>query len=318
LLQHFEHKVRLHTEHLDDDVRVTNDRIGQMETAQVDTSTRLATLERSIGDVNTSLAAILDRLEKMEKNQRDGSGQRNHNSNNTRGSAAGRDEEEYSADTKLEEEVNGHRRTEQRRHQHKTSPRPPRREVRADDSIGKIKFTMHSFDGKYNPNAYLTWKLAVDQKFSCHDFPEDKRLRAATSKFTDFASIWWSEYHCKSPNSTSNWDTLERIMSARFVPSYYAHDLLHKLQQLKQGTKFVEEYYQELQMGMLRCGLEESEDGAFARFMGGLNWSSGWTFQELILRSIHRKNKGYSVPTLQGLWPCAQGLCKHMSDGCAS
>jgi hypothetical protein len=67
-LQHFERKVRLHTKHLDDDVWVTNDRIGHMETAQVDTNTRLATLERSTGDVNTSLAAILDRLEKMEPN----------------------------------------------------------------------------------------------------------------------------------------------------------------------------------------------------------------------------------------------------------
>ena len=67
LLQHFERKVRLHTEHLDEDVLVTNERIGQMETAQVDTNTRLATLERSIGDVNASLAAILGRLEKMER-----------------------------------------------------------------------------------------------------------------------------------------------------------------------------------------------------------------------------------------------------------
>jgi hypothetical protein len=33
----------------------------------------------------------------------------------------------------------------------------------------------------------------------------------------------------------------------------------------------VEDYYQELQMGMLHCGLEENEDGAIARFMGGLN-----------------------------------------------
>jgi DNA repair exonuclease SbcCD ATPase subunit len=67
LLQHFERKVRLHAEHLDEDVQVTNERIGQMETTQVDTNTRLTTLERSIGDVNASLAAILNRLEKMDR-----------------------------------------------------------------------------------------------------------------------------------------------------------------------------------------------------------------------------------------------------------
>jgi predicted enzyme involved in methoxymalonyl-ACP biosynthesis len=60
-------------------------------------------------------------------------------------------------------------------------------------------------------------------------------------------------------------------MRARFVPSYYACDLLHKLQQLRQGAKSVEEYYQELQMSMLRCNLDEDEEPVMARFLGGLN-----------------------------------------------
>jgi hypothetical protein len=60
-------------------------------------------------------------------------------------------------------------------------------------------------------------------------------------------------------------------MRARFVPYYYAHDLINKLQQLKQGAKSVEKYYQELQIGMLRCNLEEREDAAMARFVAGLN-----------------------------------------------
>jgi hypothetical protein len=60
-------------------------------------------------------------------------------------------------------------------------------------------------------------------------------------------------------------------MRARFVPLYYAHDLINKLQQLKQGAKSVEEYYQELQIGMLRCNLEEREHAAMAQFVAGLN-----------------------------------------------
>ncbi|XP_066344069.1 uncharacterized protein [Miscanthus floridulus] len=271
LLQHFERKVRLHAEHLDEDVRVTNERLGQLETAQIETNTKLASLEGTLGSVNTSLVGVLERLERMEQNRCDGFERRNHNNNNTMGSAAGHDEEEYAADTELDEELNGHRRIEQHRRRHETGPRRPRQEVRADDSFGKIKFTIPAFDGRYNPDMYLSWELAVDQKFTCHDFPEDKRVRAATSEFTDFASVWWSEYHRKNPNNTPTWDALKRVMRARFVPSYYSRDLLHKLQQLRQGSKSVEEYYQELQMGMLRCRLEENEDGAIARFMGGLN-----------------------------------------------
>jgi hypothetical protein len=47
--------------------------------------------------------------------------------------------------------------------------------------------------------------------------------------------------------------------------------MINKLQQLRQGSKSVEEYYQELQTGMLRCKLEEDEEPAMARFLGGLN-----------------------------------------------
>jgi hypothetical protein len=67
------------------------------------------------------------------------------------------------------------------------------------------------------------------------------------------------------------WDALKRVMQARFVPSYYACDMLNKLQQLRQGTKSVEEYYQKLQMGILCCNIEEGEESAMARFLGGLN-----------------------------------------------
>jgi hypothetical protein len=60
-------------------------------------------------------------------------------------------------------------------------------------------------------------------------------------------------------------------MRHRFVPSYYACDLLNKMQHFQQGSQSVEEYYHELQKGMLRCGLVESDDAAMARFRGGWN-----------------------------------------------
>jgi hypothetical protein len=82
--------------------------------------------------------------------------------------------------------------------------------------------------------------LAIEQKFTCFEFLENARVRAATSEFSDFASVWWVEYGKKYPNDIpQTWITLKRVMRARFVPSYYAHDLINKLQQLKQGAKCV-------------------------------------------------------------------------------
>jgi hypothetical protein len=114
--------------------------------------------------------------------------------------------------------------------------------------------------------------LAVEQKFTCFEFPKNARVRAATSEFSDSASVWWVEYCKKHPNDISQtWIVLKWVMRARFVPSYYARDLINKLQQLKQDARSVEEYYQELQIGMLDCNLEEREDAAMARFFVGLN-----------------------------------------------
>jgi hypothetical protein len=175
---------------------------------------------------------------------------------------------DYGADTEVEDR-------DQRRPCHNrrgTGGHRPREVHNNDNVFSKIKFKIPSFDGKYDPDAYLTWEMAVQQKFTCHDFPENACVGAATSEFTDFASVWWIEHGKKNPNNIpQTWDALKRVMRARFVPCYYAHDLLDQLQQLKQGNKSVEEYYQELQMGMLHCNLEEDVEPAMARFFGGLN-----------------------------------------------
>jgi hypothetical protein len=115
--------------------------------------------------------------------------------------------------------------------------------------------------------------LVVEQKFTCFEFPENARVNATASEFSDFASVWWVEYGKKHPNDIPQTGiALRLVMRARFVPSYYARDLINKLQQLKQGAKSVEEYYEELQIGMLCCSLEERDAAAMAQFVAGLNY----------------------------------------------
>ena len=67
------------------------------------------------------------------------------------------------------------------------------------------------------------------------------------------------------------WSVLKQRMKSHFVPPYYQRDLRLKLQNLKQGDKGVEEYYQELLIGLACCGIREDDDDTSARFFGGLN-----------------------------------------------
>jgi hypothetical protein len=141
-----------------------------------------------------------------------------------------------------------------------------------NDFFSKIKFKIPPFIGKYDPAAYLDWELGVEQKFSCLDIAATSQVKAAISEFTDFALIWWREYKNKNPTIVpTTWEHLKTSMRHRFVPSYYARDLLNKMQQFQQGSQSVEDYYQELQKDMIRCGILEEPDAAMAHFRGGLN-----------------------------------------------
>jgi hypothetical protein len=260
IIQHFVRLVKTHTEGLDNDLQVRNEKMGQLEATQIDTNTKLANVEMTVAHIDKSLVAFLRRFDEMHAN-----------TNGGRDEGAEGNWDDYVAHTEQDDqEAPNHRRL-------RTNRRGMggfcRREVHGDDdAFSKVIFKIPPFDGKYDPDAYITWDIAVDQKFACHEFPENAHVRAATSEFTEFTSVWWIEHGKKNPNNMlQTWDALKRVMRARFVPSYYARDMLNKLQQLRQGTKSVEDYYQELQMGMLCCNIEEGEESAMARFLGGLN-----------------------------------------------
>ena len=89
-------------------------------------------------------------------------------------------QKDYGGDTELDDGDTTNRRGCARR-----MVRPP-----TYDSFAKIKFNIPSFNGKYDPAAYLDWELEVEQKFSCHDIPANSKVKAAISEFTDLALIW--------------------------------------------------------------------------------------------------------------------------------
>ncbi|CAA7046782.1 unnamed protein product [Microthlaspi erraticum] len=46
----------------------------------------------------------------------------------------------------------------------------------------------------------------------------------------------------------TTWEEMKRIMRQRFVPGHYQRELHSKLRKLTQGSKSVEEYYQEMEV----------------------------------------------------------------------
>jgi hypothetical protein len=109
--------------------------------------------------------------------------------------------------------------------------------------------------------------MTVEQKFSSHLVSEQHHVRQATSEFKDFALIWWNELATLGLQPHT-WNGLKIAKRQRFVPSSYQRVLRKKSQCLDQGDMSVQDYYAELQKGMILVGVHEETEDKIYRFYG--------------------------------------------------
>ncbi|XP_066373518.1 uncharacterized protein [Miscanthus floridulus] len=116
---------------------------------------------------------------------------------------------------------------------------------------------MPKFDGGSDPEAYFTWELKVDKIFRLHNYSEDNKLAMASLEFDGYSLIWWEQLlrdrEEDGENPITTWDEMKQEMRIHFVPKHYRRDLYDKLQNLKQGSLSVEEYYKEMEKAMIRA-----------------------------------------------------------------
>ena len=100
-------------------------------------------------------------------------------------------------------------------------------------------------------------------------------MAMAALEFNGYALIWWEQMlndrEEAGQGDVCSWTKMKREMGARFVPRHYHHDLFDKLQNLKQGSLSVDEYYKEMEKAMIRANVYEYEEQSIACFMSGLH-----------------------------------------------
>jgi hypothetical protein len=65
IIQHFERQMRMHLDGLAEDIHVTNERLGSLETAQIEAGTALQELRTAQATTNTTLGTIMTQLEEL-------------------------------------------------------------------------------------------------------------------------------------------------------------------------------------------------------------------------------------------------------------
>ena len=226
---------------------------------------------RLLTDIRTSIANLVTRVNDLELRQPPQDDDHSHDDDDDDTNNGDQEDGEVfvGQDARAEQRPRAEqlRRDQQQRRQGNGSNNVNRNG--RDDPYSKIKFSMPPFDGAYDADAYLNWEMTVDQKYSSHMVPEMHRVRLATCEFTNYAIIWWNGL-VSSGLEPESWPRLKRAMRNRFIPPDYTRELKKKLQRLNQGSKSVHDYYQELQIAMLRCSIQEDDEDTMIRFYSGL------------------------------------------------
>jgi hypothetical protein len=82
IVQALVREVKKHTEGIDADVEVTNEKIGVLEATQLATDTKLGTMEASVARIDNSLAALLRHFDDLMTREHDRHQGHNNNNNN--------------------------------------------------------------------------------------------------------------------------------------------------------------------------------------------------------------------------------------------
>jgi hypothetical protein len=146
---------------------------------------------------------------------------------------------------------------------------------RRDNDLGNIKIKIPSFQGKNDPEVYLEWETKMETVFDCHSYSEIKKVKLAAIEFTDYAIVWWDQLLINRRRNreppVDTWEEMKMLMRKCFVPNHYYRGLYQKLQNLRQGSKSVDDYYKEMELAMIRANVEEDWEATMARFLHGLN-----------------------------------------------
>ncbi|XP_013613453.1 PREDICTED: uncharacterized protein LOC106319616 [Brassica oleracea var. oleracea] len=132
----------------------------------------------------------------------------------------------------------------------------------------------NQFKGSTVAEELLDWFVTVEEILEFKQIPLDQCVPLVAIRFRDRAAAWWSQSkttrarHGKTKIST--WDKLKREMKKIFLPYNYDQLMFQKFQNLRQGTRTVDEYATEFFKMINRVELRDTEQQVVTIFVGRL------------------------------------------------
>nr|GEV90545.1 reverse transcriptase domain-containing protein [Tanacetum cinerariifolium] len=146
-------------------------------------------------------------------------------------------------------------------------PNQPRRNHSEDNSRWELRMRVNilDFDGDtLNFEGFIVWLVTVEEVFEFKEVLKNKRVSLIATKLRGRVSAWWQQLKLTrerfgKPRVTS-WMKMKKLLRANFIPYNYEWLMYLQLQNMKQGTKSVEDYTTAFYQLIARNDIQDTDD----------------------------------------------------------
>ncbi|KAG7557107.1 Retrotransposon gag domain [Arabidopsis suecica] len=137
-----------------------------------------------------------------------------------------------------------------------------------------FRLEIPEFAGGIKAEEFLDWLNVVEEVLDFKKVPDEFRVSLVATRFKGRAMAWWTQLKESRRRSgkakIESWEKLKKYMRRGFLPYNYERTLYTKLQNLRQGSRTVDEYASDFFEMAARTTLTETEEQLVSRFIGGL------------------------------------------------
>ncbi|XP_026433502.1 uncharacterized protein LOC113330924 [Papaver somniferum] len=128
--------------------------------------------------------------------------------------------------------------------------------------------------GVLAPEEFVDWLATVEEILDFKEVPENKKVGLVATRLRGRAGAWWKQLKQmrlrRGQAKIKSWENLKKHMRLAFLPHNYTRLIYQQLQNLKQGSKLINDYTKEFYQLVARNDINETEEQLLARYIGGL------------------------------------------------
>ena len=159
-----------------------------------------------------------------------------------------------------------------------------------------FKVEIPEFHGGVRGEELLDWLVAVQELLEFKRVPEERKVALVATKFRGKAASWWLQVKATrvraGKSNINTWSKLEKVLRKAFLPYNFDRTMYNRLQNLRQGSRSVDDYAEEFTLLLTRTEVFDSEIQLVSRFIGGLKpqlQNAMSQFDPLTVAEAHRR-----------------------------